>query len=127
MEPAVMAAANGACWRRTPKAWSRLARAKATSIVGSDTTRDRLPAVSTSTAYSSVMVGISSSPPATPITAATTPIPNPAAIPARARPPAAGAGRQRCARGSTAVRRPSRLTCPAPSPAPMITSTGIGH
>jgi hypothetical protein len=31
--------------RRTPKAWSRLYRAKATSIVGSDTTRHRLPAV----------------------------------------------------------------------------------
>jgi hypothetical protein len=68
--------------RSTAKLPSRLYRVNATTIVGSETASERLPATLIPSPNSSTIVGISSSPPATPMTAATTPIPNPAATPA---------------------------------------------
>jgi hypothetical protein len=49
--------------------------------VGSDTARDKLPAIFMSVPNSSTIVGINSSPPATPMMAATTPMRNPATTP----------------------------------------------
>src|SRR5215218_7479605 len=54
-------------------------------MVGKEMARARLPAILMSTANSSTIVGMSSSPPATPIRAATMPMPTPAASPSRVR------------------------------------------
>ena len=53
-----------------------------TSIVGRLTAKERLPASLMSAPNSSTSVGIKNSPPATPSSEATTPITNPAAMPA---------------------------------------------
>ncbi|MDQ0905228.1 hypothetical protein QFZ22_001213 [Streptomyces canus] len=50
-------------------------------MVGRETSRERLPAVLMSSPNSSTIVGISSSPPTTPMIAATTPMPHTAATP----------------------------------------------
>ena len=60
---------------------SRLYRAKPMIIVGRLTASDRLPASLMFTPNNSTSVGISSSPPATPRSKATTPIPSPAMTP----------------------------------------------
>lgn len=39
-----MVAMNPGCWPRTVNAWSRLSRKNATSMVGKDTSKDKLPA-----------------------------------------------------------------------------------
>lgn len=80
-DPAAIDKRNPRYARSTTKLLSRLYRVTATIIVGSDTARDRLPAILMSTAYSSTIVGISNSPPATPIRAATAPMTTPAATP----------------------------------------------
>src|SRR5665811_597758 len=61
-----------------PELEFRLVALNATSIVGNDTANNRLPAILKSTPDSSTIVGISSSAPAAPISAASTPIRTPA-------------------------------------------------
>ena len=72
---------NGLSCRNTANESERVYRVKPTIIVGRLTVKDRLPANLMFSAYRSTIVGIKSSPPATPNNAATTPIPNPATRP----------------------------------------------
>ncbi len=77
----------------------RLYRKNATTIVGSETSSDRLPASFGSTPYSSTIVVISSSPPATPLKP---PAPPPAP---RSRPPLVPTGSRQ---GETRAQRGAR-------------------